>query len=163
VRKGFVCHWNGPPVYTHGTDHRRCEAFWRAVKNYHMFTKGWSDIAYSWGVCWHGDWFEGRGWNQRQWANGEDQVGQDDGDDKDWYTVCCFLGEGEHPSAAMVQGVHELVAQARKMGRCGLAVLPHNAFKRKSCPGAEMSAWAAYWNNRPMADQSHKESVLLWL
>jgi hypothetical protein len=156
MKLGFVVHWNGPLANVVGREHTRCVAYWRAVRAFHMGTKGWSDIAYSFGVCPHGELFEGRGWYKNQFANGEDVVGPDDGIDRDWYTVLAFIGEDvaagirEHPTPEMTNRIHELVDQGRTAGFCGLRVLPHNAFKVKSCPGLELTAWAAYWDNRSM-------------
>jgi hypothetical protein len=150
VKLGWTIHWNGPAANVVGREHTRCVAFWRAVRNFHVNTNGWSDIAYSFGVCPHGEIFEGRGWHRNQFANGTDQVGENDGNDRDWYTALCFIGEGEHPPPAMTDALHHLVDQGRVSGACGLRVLPHNAFRRKSCPGPELTAWAAYWDNRSM-------------
>jgi hypothetical protein len=154
MRRGFTIHHNGPPAKCVGRDHGRCVAFWAAVKNYHVNTRGWSDIAYSFGVCPHGTRFEGRGWVKSQWANGDDVVGPDNGRDREWYTVLVFLGQDatvhEKPTPEMVEGVKAVIAEGRRLGRCGLEVLPHNAFKVKNCPGPEFTALAAKWNNAPL-------------
>lgn len=150
MRRGFVIHWNGPAASCVGRDHSRCERFWQAVRDYHVNTKGWSDIAYSFGICPHGTRFTGRGWDQRQWANGTDQVGPDDGGDQYWYTVLSFIGEGEHPTAEMVQGVRDLIQEGRDWARCMDRVLPHNAFKVKTCPGPEFTTYAQAWDNQPL-------------
>lgn len=151
MRKGFVFHHDQAdhPVYKTDSTHRRCEAFWRAVRNYHVNTKGWSDIAYSFGVCPHGVRFVGRGWDKSQWANGSDQVGFDDGSDAYWYTVLLFIGGPEAPNLPMIAALETLVEEGRNSGRCGLRVLPHNDFKRKVCPGVEATALARAWDNRP--------------
>lgn len=150
MKRGFTIHHNGPPVYTRHTEHSRCEAFWRAVRNFHVNSNGWSDIAYSFGICIHGIRFEGRGWYKNQFANGADEVGANDGPDREWYTVLAFLGEGEAPSIAMLAGLEVLVEEGRSRRLCGLQVLPHNAFKRKACPGPELTALAYVWNNNPL-------------
>ncbi len=152
VRHGFTIHWNGPAARCVGHAHSRCEGFWEAVRRYHVDTKGWSDIAYSFGVCPHGVRFTGRGWDKSQFANGADQVGHDDGGDRYWYTVLTFLGEGEVPTPEMVEGVRELIGEGRASGRCGMRVLPHNAFKRKTCPGTEFTLHAKAWDNQPLED-----------
>lgn len=152
MRHGFTIHWNGPAARCVGQPHSRCEGFWAAVKHYHTVTKGWSDIAYSFGVCPHGVRFVGRGWDKAQFANGADVVGPDDGGDRYWYTVLTFLGEGEVATAEMVGGVRLLIAEGRSSGRCGPRVLPHNAFKRKTCPGTEFTLHARAWDNQSLED-----------
>jgi hypothetical protein len=123
------------------------------VRNYHVNTQGWSDIAYSFGVCPHGIRFEGRGWWRNQWANGADVVGSYDGRDSEWYTVLVFLGEGEQPTVEMVDAARAVIQEGRDRGLCGTQVLPHNAFKRKTCPGPEFTAFAWQWNNAPLYQQ----------
>lgn len=151
MRRGFTIHHNGPPASCVGKTHDRCVAFWSAVRNYHL-SKGWSDIAYSFGVCPHGVRFTGRGWDRNQWANGSDVVGPDDGADAYWYTVLVFIGTDEAPTVEMVDGVRELIGEGRASGRCGNRVLPHNAFKVKACPGPEFTEYAAQWDNAPLSD-----------
>lgn len=149
-KRGFVIHWNGPAAKCVGQSHDRCERFWLAVKSYHVNTKGWSDIAYSFGVCPHGVRFTGRGWFKNQFANGRDVVGPNDGADSEWYTVLVFLGEGEKPTEAMTKGVKALIHEGRTADHCGDRVLPHNAFKVKTCPGPEFTAFAKLWDNQPL-------------
>lgn len=150
-RFGFTVHHNGPPANCVGQPHSRCERFFAAVGRYHASKWGdqWLRSVYSFGVCPHGIRFVGQGWDKRQAANGSDQVGENDGRDSDWYTVLVFLGGDEKPTEAMINGVRELINEGRKAGLCGLRVLPHNAFKRKVCPGPEFTALAKQWDNKP--------------
>lgn len=161
MRRGFVIHHNGPPARCVGQPHTRCEAFWRAVRRHHVVTNGWSDIAYSFGICPHGTRFVGRGWHLPQFANGRDVRGDNDGSDGLWYTVLAFVGGGaatgydtgaaEEPvTAAMLGGIGELIDEGRRAGRCGLAVLPHNRFKHKACPGPTLTRVAAELDGRPI-------------
>jgi len=149
-KRGVVIHWNGPPANCVGQPHRRCVAFFDAVKRYHgdKFGSKWAATSlYSFGVCPHGMRFTGCGWDRNQAANGTDQVGTFDGRDSEWFTVIVFLGEGEKPTPEMVEGVRALIAEGRRTGRCARRVLPHNAFKRKTCPGPEFTALAREWDN----------------
>lgn len=156
MRRGFTIHHNGPPANCVGERHSRCEAFWRAVRSFHVNDKGWSDIAYSFGVCPHGERFVGRGWDKHQFANGSDDVGADDGDDSEWYTVLVFVGgddstgDKEAPTPAMVTATALLIDEGRRSGRCGNRVTPHNFWKRKPCPGPEFTALAAAWDRHPV-------------
>lgn len=155
MRKGFVLHWNGPPagVVGHRNGHARCEAYWRAVRAYHVGTKGWSDIAYSFGACPCGVAFGlENGWTKRQFANGLDVVGQNDGPDSEWFTILYFIGEGEQPTKAMLDTGKWLIAEGRRTGRAGMRVLPHKDFKVKGCPGPELTQLSREWDNRDFGD-----------
>lgn len=165
MKRGFVVHWNGPPAQCVGQPHRRCVSFFDAVKRYHgeKFGSKWAATSlYSFGVCPHGLRFTGCGWNMNQAANGRDEVGADDGRDSEWYTVIVFLGEGEKPTEEMVEGVRALIHEGRTSRRCGGRVLPHNAFKRKTCPGPEFTALARAWDDAPLnITPSVEEDVLM--
>ena len=155
MKRGFVVHWNGPPANCVGQGHSKCERFWSGVKRYHgeKFGAKWAATSlYSFGICPHGVVFEGCGWDRNQAANGTDVVGSYDGRDSEWYTAFVFLGEGEKPTNAMTIAVQSVIARGRDSGRCGLRVLPHNAFKRKTCPGPEFTACAKDWDNRRFGD-----------
>jgi len=65
------------------SDHANCPKRVRGIQNFHMDTRKWNDVAYSFLVCKHGYVFEGRGWRHRTAATG----------DANGYTLaCCFLG-----------------------------------------------------------------------
>lgn len=158
MRRGFTIHHNGPPANCLGQPHSRCVSFWDAVRAFHTnpepVGKGWSDIAYSFGVCPHGERLVGRGWDRRQWANGTDMVGADDGDDSEWYTVLVFVGgdtstgDTEAPTPEMIAATAALIAEGRVSGRCGNRVTPHNFWKRKPCPGPHFTPLARAWDNQ---------------
>lgn len=153
AKLGWTVHWNGPAAKCIGQPHRRCVAFFDAVKRYHgdKFGAKWAATSlYSFGICPHGARFTGCGWDRNQAANGTDQVGPNDGRDADWYTVFVFLGEGESPTEAMVDAVRDLISEGRRTGRCGNRVLPHNAFKPKTCPGPDFTAHAKAWDRQPL-------------
>lgn len=156
MKRGFVLHHNGPPAGCLGKPHARCVAFWAAVKAYHMQVHGWSDIAYSFGVCPHGTRLVGRGWDKNQFAGGTDVVGSNDGPDSAWYSVLAFIGgddstrDTEKPTDEMVRGVIDLIDEGRTSGRCERRVLPHSAFKPKPCPGPQFTAYAHAWDNQAL-------------
>jgi len=161
MKRGFVLHHNGPAANCLDRPHTRCVAYWAAVRSFHMAPEpkgqGWSDIAYSFGVCPHGMRLTGRGWNKNQFANGTDLVGTNDGPDSEWYTVLVFIGIGEAPTEQMVDGVVALIDEGRASGRCASRVLPHNAFKQKACPGPEFTTYAQLWDNRALVAPTQKE------
>ena len=98
-RKGVVIHWNGPPLRLNPeadpTSLRRREiAVVRAIQRFHQERQNWSDAAYSYLVGQSGAVFEVRGHEWDQFANGADNVGPDDGADRDFYTVMVMIGGG---------------------------------------------------------------------
>jgi len=161
MKRGYVLHHNGPPADCLDRPHTRCVAYWAAVRSFHMAAppngQGWSDIAYSFGVCPHGMRLTGRGWNKNQFANGTDLVGTNDGPDSEWYTVLVFIGIGEAPTDQMVNAVIALIDEGRNSGRCANRVLPHNAFKQKACPGPEFTTYAQLWDNRALVAPTQEE------
>lgn len=171
MRRGFTIHHNGPPANCIGKPHARCIAFWGAVVAYHVSDppkgQGWSGVAYSFGVCPHGVRFTGQGWDRRQFANGADLVGDNDGRDSEWYTVLAFVGGGpgtgdpeEKPTPEMTAGVGALIEEGRRTVRCDSRVLPHNAFKNKPCPGPTFEALARRWDNQPITIEEEDDMAL---
>jgi hypothetical protein len=147
VRHGVVIHWNGPPLGTKGADDEQAKL--RGIQKYHQ-GKGWPDIAYSYAVGQSGTAYELRGiWNQ--FANGDDVVGPDDGADSRWFTVLWLGGEGETPTAEAMATLAELVAAIRGFG-AGRRVLPHSDFKRKTCPGPELTTWCRWVDGQDVED-----------
>jgi hypothetical protein len=160
MKDGFVIHHDNAdhPVYPDDTSHRRCERFWQGVYDWHTGANpssphNWSDIAYSFGICRHGIRFEGLGWNRDQFAGGTDQVTDNlMYRDRYWYSVLCFLGGDEEPTAEMLHGVLLLLRDGRESGRCGNRVIPHNLVRNKPCPGPTLTAWAYGYDNQPLTD-----------
>lgn len=153
MKHGFVVHHDQAerPVYGSDAAHARCDQFWQAVWNYHVYHKGWSSIAYSFGICRHGIRYDGLGWDRDQFAGGADQ--QDDDityRDRDWYSVLCFLGGDEEPTADMLHGLVLLVRDGRESRRCGNRVIPHNRVRKKPCPGPTLTAWANARDDQPL-------------
>jgi hypothetical protein len=160
AKRGFTIHHNGPNANCLGRPHSRCEAFWASVRSYHTAEppngRGWSDIAYSFGICPHGLRLVGRGWDRAQWANGSDVVGVDDGRDAEWYSVLVFIGWDdktgieEQPTTEMVAATAALIDEGRRTNRCDTRVTPHNFWKQKRCPGLVFTALAKEWDNAPL-------------
>lgn len=133
--EGVAVHWEGPTMGTF--PHSSCDDKVRGIQRYHMVSKGWADIAYSFLVCPHGTIYEGRGWGIRTAANGTDF-----GNDR--YHAACYLGgEGDPLTPEAKDAYCRLVAASRRRWPNGQQVRPHGWFKPTACPGPALKAWIA--------------------
>lgn len=153
-RKGLTIHHNGPELkldtskpWLELVEQEKRKV--RAIQRFHMGTKGWIDIAYSWLVGQSGCVYVCRGSQWRQIANGSDVVGINDGTDRQWYTAMWMGGGAEVPTPQAVTAMTHLVQYVRDIG-AGDRVLPHSDFKVKACPGPEFTAFARHYDQRPI-------------
>lgn len=133
--KAFVLHYSAANS-DEQADHKDCARRVRGIQNFHMDTRGWDDIAYSWCVCRHGYIFQGRGISNRSAATGE----------ANGYTVaCCFLGDDTKGKAdvtpeakAAIKDVYRFVKEytPKKVAAKG-----HRDYMATSCPGDELYAF----------------------
>lgn len=125
-KNGIVVHYDGSDQGLADKDHGACRTYWKNTRTFHMRTRGWADIGYSFGVCPHGYVLEGRGWQRQQAAQ--------PGGNTTW-TSCTFMsGEHEKPTAAQVEAFRELRAWLRGKGLAA-AISYHGKFISTSCPG----------------------------
>jgi Putative peptidoglycan binding domain/N-acetylmuramoyl-L-alanine amidase len=128
-RNGMVAHYDGGNQNLAGRGHSACIAYWKNTRRFHMNTRGWNDIGYSFGVCPHGEAFEGRGFGKQQAAQ--------PGGNSTW-TSCTFMtGPKENPTQKQLQAWWELRAYLRKKG-VAPAVQGHQYFTSTSCPGSRI-------------------------
>lgn len=128
-KNGMVAHYDGSNQNLAGKGHSACISYWKNTRRFHMNSRGWSDIGYSYGVCPHGEVFEGRGFGKSQAAQ--------PGGNSTW-TSCTFMsGPSESPTQKQLQGWWELRAYLRKKG-LGSAVQGHQYFISTSCPGSRI-------------------------
>lgn len=154
---GVVLHWSGnAPISMDdpGRSHSLCDDDVRGLQAFHMDPKprgrGWSDGAYSFYVCQHGAIYVCRGWDWDQFANGaSDQASPPPGNDTRWYTVHFNLGAGGVPTREMVAAGERIVVDARRRG-AGMQVRRHDEFRRKVCPGPDMTRHAIRLHDRPV-------------
>ena len=131
TRTEYFQHWNGGA--TRIQSHDRCPGVVRQIQSYHIDGRGWVDIGYNLLVCPHGTVFEGRG---------IDAVGAHCVDhNRTGYGVQAMIGQGEHPTPAMLA----TLAAVRDMlaARSGhpLALRGHRDGMSTTCPGDELYAW----------------------
>jgi len=127
--RGVAVHWNGPAVPQSAfTDPR---AYLEGVRRYHTATKGWSDIAYNYGVDQRGHVWELRGMRLQSAANGDQAV------NAAWVAVLGIIGEGQRPSEAMLNGIAQTVAKVRGTYPQASKVKGHRDVRPGStaCPG----------------------------
>lgn len=135
---GVAFHYGGPAQNL--SNHSDCIIRWRNWQIFHM-NKGWSDIAYTGGVCQHGYAFAGRGAGVRTAANGTN-----DGNNR-FYAICWLGGEGEQPTRAALDAYDWWVQELRDKGKAGREVRAHRYFKSTGCPGNYLVAHAAVLHN----------------
>jgi peptidoglycan hydrolase-like protein with peptidoglycan-binding domain len=108
----------------------------RNVQDFHMDSRGWSDIAYSFLVHQDGTIYEGRGWNIQG------------GHTRDYNSIShafCFIGNTQNvdPTPAALASIAWLVKEAeRKYGN--QLILGHRDAASTACPGEKLYAKLDY-------------------
>ena len=109
--EGAALHWPGmakPINATGDAGKARVASALRGWQNYHMDTRGWSDIAYMIAIDQAGRAWTLRGLNIRSGANGDADVNRRFG------AFLLVLAPGEQPSAAMIATTKGVIADFRK-------------------------------------------------
>lgn len=102
----------------------------RGVQNFHMDTRNWQDISYSWLVGQSGTIYEGRGW------------GIAGGHTEGWNSrshAVCWIGNEEQPTDAALAAINDVCAEHAR--RYGGWVKAHRDVNSTSCPGDKLAAW----------------------
>jgi peptidoglycan hydrolase-like protein with peptidoglycan-binding domain len=131
---GIAYHYEGPTMGVF--DHSRCAGKVRGIQDFHMDTRGWSDIAYTAVICPHGFIFEGRWAGVRTAANGTNSG-------NDHFYALCFLGGVGDPFP--IEGKRAFVDATAwlRINSAGNDIKPHSWFKPTSCPGDAIRDWIA--------------------
>jgi hypothetical protein len=115
----------------------RCDDKVRVIQGFHMDTRGWNDIAYSFVVCPHGNVFEGRGWGVRTAAQGTNAG------NSHFHAVCFLGGKGDPVTDAAKAAISAVRAElVRRLPRA-TDVKPHSWFHSTACPGPALRIWLA--------------------
>lgn len=146
--KGIALHWPGDKIRRDTVTEVKTAL--RAWQQYHMHTKGWSDIAYQIAVDQAGNSYGLRGISYRSAANGDETV------NKTHLAFLLVLADGEEPSQAMIATVTRKVAQAQRRFKKTLAVVGHQDVRKDptACPG---SAVMRYVKNRRFEPPKEKK------
>jgi len=131
--KGVAVHYEGPKMGSR--DHSKCAALVRSIQDFHMDTRGWADIAYSFPVCEHGYVYEGRGVGKGSAANGTTAA------NLAYYAVCGLVGKGDNVTSALTDGIREAIDICRRAG-AGNEVVGHRDLFATECPGDVLYSFA---------------------
>lgn len=123
-RAGFTVHYSaGPPTQTP-----------RQIQNFHMDTRGWTDVGYNFLVDRQGNVYEGRGWLV---------VGAHAAPHNTSHIGVCFIGRDGDATDAAKAAIRWLYDEAnrragRTLSRAWHGGLPGNS---TSCPGGDLREW----------------------
>lgn len=118
-------------------DHSKCDDMVRSIQAYHMDGRGWSDIAYNYLVCPHDFCYEGRGFDRRSSANGNDTYNNLS------FAVCALWGSKS--GNTVPDGLKLAYMYARQIliskGGATEVIYPHSHWHNTDCPGDPIRAW----------------------
>lgn len=118
------------------TDHSRCSTIWRGFQSWHMNGLGWSDVAYNFGACPHGDIFEGRGPGIKSGA-------QNGAPNNKTFAWCFIAGAGDPFPMVTQLAVHHETTSAYGLR----TTRDHSTWGNTACAGtfvrAAIRAWMA--------------------
>lgn len=116
-------------------DHANCFARVRGIQRYHLFTKKWNDIAYSFIPCKHGFVFEGRGLGIHTAATGPCNF--------DSHAICFLGDDSEGRDDATDLGRKAIAEMVERIERVygAQTVHGHRNCMTTACPGDELYSW----------------------
>jgi N-acetylmuramoyl-L-alanine amidase len=127
-----VFHYSGADA-DEQADHANCAGRVRGIQRFHMDTRGWLDIAYSFLVCVHGYVFAARGYGVRTAATGRANGHS---------LAVCFLGNDSASRADVTPAARQAhVEIARAINERYARVMRyagHRDFMATACPGDEL-------------------------
>lgn len=133
---GVTVHYEGEG-WSWPWDHSTCDNKVRAMQDYHMDVRGWSDIAYNYLGCPHNYLFEGRGYDRRSSANGDTYPNSVS------FAIQAMWGDkaGARVPDNLKRSVRYGIDLLRSKGGASNKLLGHRDWKPTSCPGDELYAW----------------------
>ena len=129
--EGAVIHWPGTGSTSVIHSRTAVASALRGWQNYHMDSRGWSDIAYQVAVDQAGRAWTLRGLRTQSGANGNNDLNERYG------AILLVLVTGEQPTAAMKATTRGVIADFRRIFTRGTAIRPHSAVRPggTDCPG----------------------------
>jgi len=137
-QRGTAVHYSAADA-DEQTDHANCARRVRAIQDFHMDGRGWSDIAYSFLTCKHGYVYEGRGRGIRTAAQGTNSG-------NNAYHAVCFLGDDTAGRDDVTSIGRNAIAEAVAFCNAWAGVRdvkPHSWFHSTGCPGDDLRGWIA--------------------
>lgn len=122
-------------------DHELCDNSVRAVQAVHMAApRNWSDIAYNFLFCNHGEIFEGRGWDTRSGASGSTECNQR-------RIAFCWMGHSDK-DVFDIRAADQIKAMEREANSRGWpsSVVGHKDCSTTECPGNTLYWWMGQQN-----------------
>lgn len=126
---GIAVHWEAAPPRA---NHNQCAGQVEEIRHYHI-THDYSDIAYSFLVCNHGQVFNGRGWDRQSAATCNGSF------NSRFWSVCAMTGPGHDSTPEMRRAIRAVVDEARQRG--AREVICHRDACATACPGDEICGW----------------------
>lgn len=121
--------------HTTGAQRDDVAAWMRSIQRFHLYDRGWSDIAYSWLVDRDGRAFEGRGWYR---------VGAHTRGFNSTAVAVAYLGDGSvAPPVPALRTIRALADEADVLFGRRLERLGHRDVGRTACPGSALYDWVA--------------------
>lgn len=127
-------HWEGTG-WKFPWDHSTCDDKVRAMQDYHMNVRGWSDIAYNYLACPHNYLFEGRGYRQSA-ANGYESANKQSLAIQAMWGSAAGVAVPDNLKRALLFGIKYCQSQGSTS-----VVKGHRDWKQTDCPGDELYAW----------------------
>lgn len=131
---GTTAHWEGPHMGWPWS-HAACSSLVRGIQRFHMDSRGWADIAYSYVACPHAHVFEGRGIGRRTAANGTNHG------NNVAYAVCYLGGEGDPFTEGGRRAMRAIFDHLDAHGGAGPGRNCHRDWKATACPGDVICGW----------------------
>lgn len=127
--EGIALHW--PAITKRLTDVEQVEAALRSWQQYHMDTRGWSDIAYQVAIDQAGNTYRLRGLRYRSAANGDENLNQRFG------ALLLVVAEGEKPSEKLVTTTRRIIGKHRALFPLSRRIVGHGQIRPEptACPG----------------------------
>lgn len=134
TNKGMVVHYDSANQRLAEKNCSACKSYWERTRTMHMKGNQWIDIGYAFGVCPHGEVYEGRGYGRVQAAAKQTSGKLPNGNDR-WVNVTLMGGPDDPVPSAQIDAFLKLRDKLMREKGMGSDVKCHSDFTATSCPG----------------------------